>query len=309
MKVKEKKLLVTGGTGLVGSKISMFLLNAGYQVRIFTREMPVLLNDKIEYFVGDICSKEQVHEALIGCYGVYHCAGEKIIEQQMYATNVVGTSNIFEAATDLEVSFFCHISSVGVFGKTKLAIIDENCACNPMNEYESTKLMAEDVVKNGIGEGKTIILRPTNIFSHEIRFKYAQTSLKTKFKMWLKYKENANLVYIDDVAAAAIFFLNTQTPLSCETFIISSDQEPNNTIGKIKNTITELLGSKSRIPFFKVPLFVPMFIRILRHGKTNKGNITYSSSKLFSIGFQMPNGFLKGLRKICDPNREFYESI
>jgi nucleoside-diphosphate-sugar epimerase len=297
----NNKILITGGTGLVGTILVNQLINLGFKVRILTRNS-IKNTDKVEYFKGDISKVRNIQKALLGCYAVFHCAGEKNDNSLMYETNVIGTKNIFFESKKAGIKFFCHLSSVGVIGKTNLKIVDEKSPCIPMNNYESTKLQAEAIVQEGLINGRVVILRPTNIFNENIFNEYINNSIKRRIKIWIRYKENSNLVYVENVTAAAIFFLNNITDISCETFIVSNDEEIYS-IGRIESFIKALKGKPLKKHLIIPPLFIPWFIRKLRNGNSNKGNIVYSSKKLNSTGFKMPYSVLDGIKKNIDINK------
>ena len=292
----QLSILVTGGTGLLGSCIVEKLCLEGFRVRVLTRNK-IQPSEKVEYFQGDITSEEKVKKAVSGCAGIIHCAGEKTDEAMMEDTNIRGTENLYNVARGKDIPFFCHISSVGVIGRTSSKLVNEQEPCSPMNTYEKTKLTAEKIVEQGLPNGAIVILRPTNIFGVSLLHWYLDLSLTKKFKLWLRNKENAHLVYVEDVASAALFFLNSPPDRECQTYIISSDQEAGNTIGEINSFIRTLTGD-IKVKGLYPPLIIPWLVRLLRHGMSNMGNIVYSSDKLFSTGFEMPFGFLNGIQKV-----------
>lgn len=304
MQNNKEAIFVTGGTGLLGKRIVSRLCRSRYRVRVLSRQGRAVQDSSIEMIKGDILDKEIVEEAMIGCFAVFHCAAELRNSNRMYDVNVLGTNNAHNAARKNKINYFCHVSSVGVIGKTKKRIVDEDTPCNPMNEYEITKLKAEQIVEQGIDGCNTVILRPANIFAEESINPDSYNSLFSMLKTWLKGRENAHLVYADDVAAAAVYFLKNPLKSGCEKFIVSSDEEPGNTIGEVHNLIKKLLGVTRNNGKYFIPIIFPYFIRLLRHGKSNKGNICYSSRRLFSTGFEMPFGLEKGIKKAIEDKQK-----
>lgn len=300
MRNNKGSIFVTGGTGLLGKRIVSRLCKSDYSVRVLSRSGRGVHDSYSEMIKGDILDKEVVEKAISGCFAVFHCAAELRDLDRMYDVNVLGTDNIYNAAQKSKVNYFCHISSVGVIGKTKKRIVDEDTPCNPMNQYEITKLKAEQIVGQGIEGCSTVILRPTNIFSEESINSSSYKSLFKTLKIWLKGRENAHLVYADDVAAAAVYFLENPLKSRCEKFIVSSDEEPGNTIGEVHNLIKRLLGFESSKYIYIIPIILPYLIRVLRHGNSNRGDICYSSRHLFSTGFEMPFGLEEGIRKAVE---------
>lgn len=304
--ISKVKVLVTGGRGMLGRAIVSLLLKEHYRVRVLTRVLP-LKNESLpcEYFQGDILNKAQMEEAVLGCSAVFHCAAEIKDEPKMQEVNVVGTKHVFEAARKNGVGYFCHLSSVGVIGRTNKKIVDETICCHPMNCYEKTKLEAEKKVETGLDQGTVVILRPTNVFDRSTLIQFVNPNFLNLFRFWLKAREKGHLVYVEDVAAAAFYFLkNKIASPACKIFIVSSDEEEGNVIGEIVSKINSFYGKKNFNPIWSPPIEISWILRVLRHGVGNKGDICYSSKKLFSTGFIMPFGLQEGLKKAMNETKE-----
>ena len=213
----------------------------------------------------------------------------------MTAVNVTATRNLLELSRDMRIRYFCHLSSVGVIGRTRLKLVDESAACNPMNEYEATKLAAEEIVRGGLGDGRVVILRPTNIFGPATLRPMLQQSLRAQVRAFLKANECAHLVYIGDVVAAAMYWMQAAPAKSTETFIVSSDEESGNAHRDIQTFLASRVQTAPRPVKLSAPLFAPYCARLLRHGKTNYGDVLYSSSKIKQAGFNFPFGLKAGL--------------
>jgi nucleoside-diphosphate-sugar epimerase len=213
----------------------------------------------------------------------------------MAAVNVTATRNLLELSRDMRIGYFCHLSSVGVIGKTRSVLVDELAACNPMNEYEATKLAAEVLVRGGVGDGRMVILRPTNIFGALTLRPMLRRSLLSEARARIRGNEGAHLVYIDDVVAAALHWMRAGPAKSAETFIVSSDEEPGNTHRDIQAFLAARVPTAPRPPVWSAPLFVPYLARLLRHGATNRGDVIYSSRKIRQAGFEYPFGLKAGL--------------
>lgn len=294
MNIDSSEILITGGTGLLGSVIASILLGDGHRVKILTRNTSLKNSKNITYVYGDITNEKILQNALIGCNKIFHCAGEKTSKKEMIEVNVKGTKLLFDICKESDIKYFCFISSVGVIGQTNDLIVTENTKCCPMNLYEETKYEAEKIVSKGMPNCQTIILRPTNIFSAET-FKNIH-KLRSKFKYWFKGNENAHLVYCEDVANAAVFFSDKKLNNSADIFIISSDEEKGNTYKEIFSYINKMKDKNNFIKY-SPPSFFPWFYRKIKHGVTNRGNIIYSSQKLINYGFKFPFGLYDGLKK------------
>lgn len=294
---KPADILVTGGTGFFGRSLVRHLIAAGHTVRVLTRKGNSSEYPRISMYNGDITCFKDLKGAMEGCSAVFHCAAEKENPAQMIAINVSVTRMLFDLAAEAEVKFFCHLSSVGVTGKTVEKVVDESTSCNPMNKYEETKLAAEEVVNQGLDNGKVVILRPTNIFGPGTLRLWMENSLRSKMRLLLKGNEYAHLVYVEDVAAAAVYMLDAFPGKSVETYIVSSDEEKGNTYKGVQAYLAPKIQTASFSLGFSAPLFVPYFLRRIKHGPTNFGDIIYSSRKLREAGFVFPYGLQVGLNE------------
>lgn len=159
---KNKKILVTGGTGSVGSQIVKKLLEYNPAVvRIFSNdedgtfklEQEIGSNNRTRFLIGDIREKERLQRAMEDIDIVYHAAALKHVPLCEYnpfeaiKTNVTGTQNIIEAAFNNGVDRVINIST--------------DKAVNPVNTMGATKLLAEKLIIDA-NEGKGI---KTTIFS------------------------------------------------------------------------------------------------------------------------------------------------
>src|ERR1700733_165410 len=215
-------ILVTGGTGFVGRSLVGKLVADGQSVRILSRRGNSSEHPNISTCRGNLTSQKDLKAAIKGCKVVFHCAAEKTAEDIMTAVNVTATRNLLELSRDMRIGYFCHLSSVGVIGRTRLKLVDESAACNPMNEYEATKLAAEEIVRGGLGEGRVVILRPTNIFGPATLRPMLKQSFRSQVRAFLKGKECAHLVYINDVVAAAMYWMQAPARAkSAGAFIVS----------------------------------------------------------------------------------------
>ena len=163
---KDKNILVTGGTGSIGSEIVHRVLKFNPKVvRIFSRdetkqfelEQKLENDNNIRFLIGDIRDKNRLKRAFDGIDIVFHAAAMKHVPACEYnpfeavQTNVLGTQNIIEAALDADVK--------------KVIAISTDKAASPINTMGATKLLAEKLIMDGnFSKG-----RWTTIFS-SVRF-------------------------------------------------------------------------------------------------------------------------------------------
>jgi UDP-N-acetylglucosamine 4,6-dehydratase len=146
--LNDKVVLVTGGTGSFGKKFVSTVLkeHKPAKVIVYSRdelkqhEMRVAGYDapNLRYFIGDVRDRERLERAFHGVDVVVHAAALKQVGACEYnpmeaiKTNILGTSNVVEAAIDQ--------------GVKKVLALSTDKAVNPVNLYGATKLAAEKLV-------------------------------------------------------------------------------------------------------------------------------------------------------------------
>ncbi len=178
-------VLVTGATGILGRIIMLELLKRGYTVRAAKRstsdlaevreslryytDAPDEFFDKIEWVDVDFTDIHSLEHALKGISTVYHSAGKVSFypadEEEIYKTNVTGTTNLLYACENSSVKEFCFISSVAVLdGLNDEGLMDEDSDFNPKlthSPYAISKHLSEMEVWRASAEGlKTVIVNP-----------------------------------------------------------------------------------------------------------------------------------------------------
>jgi dihydroflavonol-4-reductase len=181
-------ILVTGGTGLVGSYLLYELTRKGQKVRALLRpgKKPYDTNklfkclspentnliDQVEWFEGDVLDPFSLQQAMQGVDYVYHCAAfisfNPREQKEMLAVNVEGTSNVVNACLENSVKKLCHVSSIASLGQAeKGEFIDENAKWKTSrinSGYAISKYGGEREVWRGIEEGlDAVIVNPSVI--------------------------------------------------------------------------------------------------------------------------------------------------
>jgi len=144
------KILVTGATGKVGSRLAKRLARRGDQVRALVRD-PARAADLgahgIELAKGDLLDAGSLAAAVRDVDAVVHCAAffRGATPEQAHATNDLGTQHLANAARDAGVKRFVFTSTGLVYGKSavKGRPSQEDDACAPMEGYPASKLAAE----------------------------------------------------------------------------------------------------------------------------------------------------------------------
>jgi UDP-glucose 4-epimerase len=182
-------ILLTGGTGYIGSHTAVVLSQAGHEVVLldnFCNSSPSVL-DRLEKILGkalpcieaDVRETEVVEKVLreYKIDAVIHFAGLKAVGEsnakpvEYYANNVQGTISLLLAMSAVGVKTLVFSSSATVYGDPQYLPIDENHSTNPTNPYGRTKLQIEEILRdlsNSDPGWKIICLRYFNpVGAHE----------------------------------------------------------------------------------------------------------------------------------------------
>ena len=142
------KILVTGATGKVGSRLSKWLARRGDHVRALVRDPAKAVDlaaEKIEIVKGDLLDAGSLAAAVKGVDAVVHCAAffRGATAEEAHATNDVGTQHLARAALAANVTRFIFTSTNLVYGATNRRVVNEDDACHPKHGYPVSKLAAE----------------------------------------------------------------------------------------------------------------------------------------------------------------------
>jgi dihydroflavonol-4-reductase len=155
-------VLLTGGTGTVGSAVAAELVRRGRSVRALVRSIErarPCLPDSVELVVGDVTDARSVRAAMEGCDAAYHGSGlpEQWLRDpgQFQRVNVDGTRNMIEAALDAKVKSFVYTSTIDVFTMPRGEPFDES-TLDPRpkgTHYERSKQDADRLVVAALERG------------------------------------------------------------------------------------------------------------------------------------------------------------
>jgi nucleoside-diphosphate-sugar epimerase len=165
MNFKNKKVLVTGADGFIGSHLVEQLLAEGAIVKAFVYynsfnswgwldTFPKSELAKLDIFTGDIRDPNGVRTAMQGCEVVFHLAALIAIPFSYHSpdsyidTNVKGTLNIIQAAKDLKLQRVLVTSTSEVYGTARYIPIDEDHPRQPQSPYSASKIGADCIAES-----------------------------------------------------------------------------------------------------------------------------------------------------------------
>ena len=169
---KQKEILITGGFGNLGSWISLDLIKSKFAVSILGRTNKKSKNIDAKFVLCDLTDIENTKKVLAKTSydAVIHLSSYNEFFEPNYFENALnintkGTYNLIQALSANPPKQFIYFSTFHVYGTTE-GKVDENTFCNPKNDYASTHLFAEHVVKQYCSNFKInyTIVRLTNSY-------------------------------------------------------------------------------------------------------------------------------------------------
>ena len=263
------KVLITGGTGFIGSRLALRCLEKGDSVRILGQannpaeeENSRLVKAKGgEIRLASISNREDVYSSVSGIDLVYHLAAAQheanVPDKRFWDVNVNGTHHLLEASVQAGVKRFIHGSTIGVYGSALEGKIDEQSPLKPDNIYGITKLEGEKLVLSYQEKLPLVIIRISETYGPGDRrlLKLFKTIKKNIFFMIGNGNNLHHLIYIDDLIEG--LFLAATAGKAIGRIFVLAGKEPITT-NEMVETIAKHLGSK--IPKVRAPLPIFLFL-------------------------------------------------
>ncbi len=162
----KKTILITGGTGYIGSHTAVQLLEADYQVIMLdnlsnskadvVQRVEKISGKKVSFIQGDIRDDQCLHQVFQNnpIDAVIHFAGLKAVGEgqsqpmRYYENNVSGSLSLFQAMQSFGVKTLLFSSSATVYGDDGVGKYHEQSALSPSNVYGQTKYMVEQILRD-----------------------------------------------------------------------------------------------------------------------------------------------------------------
>ena len=259
-------ILVTGGTGLLGSHLLFQLTNESTSIKaIFRNEKKIELVlrlflyydpingqtrfDSIQWVNCDVLDSVTLHETMEGCEYVYHCAAivsfDKDDFYKMMKINREGTSNVVNSCLELGIKKLCYVSSTAAIGNGEndpIVTEETKWKQSPTTSgYSISKYSAEKEVWRGVEEGlDVVIVNPCVIIGAGDWKESSLTMFATVDKGLRFYTSGAN-AFIDarDVAFVMLKLMNSD--LKNERYLCIGE---NSTFKNLFDTIARKLNKK-----------------------------------------------------------------
>jgi nucleoside-diphosphate-sugar epimerase/2-polyprenyl-3-methyl-5-hydroxy-6-metoxy-1,4-benzoquinol methylase len=207
------QVLITGGTGFIGSRLALKLLERGNSVHVLglentkaEAENRKLIEERgAKVTLGSVTDRDTVFEVMQGVDCVHHLAAAQheanVPDQKFWDVNVTGTKNVLEASIHAGVKRLVHASTIGVYGFNGHEPINEDSALSPDNIYGVTKLEGEKLVQSFSDRIPVVIVRISETYGPGDRrlLKLFKTIQKRAFFVIGSGKNLHHLIYIDDL--------------------------------------------------------------------------------------------------------------
>lgn len=252
------KVLVTGGSGFIGSHVVDKLRNKGIGVRVYDMVMPSYRKD-IEYYQGSLLDFDAVRMALNGVDAIFHLGAiadvKDVYEEPHYSEsiNVRGTINILEAARRSgKVKRVIYASTTWVYSDSKERVVDETTPLPaPAHLYTATKLASEYycVAYSKLYDLETTILRYGIPYGPRARGGAVIPIFVNKvlndepLTIAGDGSQFRKFVYVEDLAEGNVLALKS----IAKNKIYNLDGKEKITIMQIAETVQKILGKEAKI--------------------------------------------------------------
>lgn len=149
------RVLVTGGTGYIGSTAVDILLTQGYEISILddcSMGHADTVPEGVSFVQGSLLNPTDVSKALEGCDAVMHFAGKSLVGESVekpdlyHSVNVDGTRILLDEMHKESITKIVFSSSAATYGEPKVVPILETAETNPTNPYGATKLAIDHMI-------------------------------------------------------------------------------------------------------------------------------------------------------------------
>ena len=327
----RKNILITGADGFIGSHLTEYLCNKGFNVKAFCLYnsignwgwldyVPQEIKDNVEIILGDIRDPGCVKKAMKGCDYIYHLAALIAIPYSYKAplsyiqTNIIGTLNILESARELGCEKIIHTSTSETYGTAQYVPINEIHPLNAQSPYAATKIGADQLALSYWKSFKVplSIIRPFNTYGPR---QSARAVIPTIIS---QIAEGKTTIKLGALTPTRDFNYVEDT---CSAFFEIS--KSNNTIGEVINSASNYeisIGDTANLisDIMNVKINIIQESQRKRPDNSEVQRLFGDNSKLRKLTKWEPkyaglDGFSEGLRKTVDwftnpINLSFYKS-
>ena len=319
----EKKFLITGATGFIGSHLTEFLVKKGYSVKAFDRyninnswgwlDHSEIKND-VEICLGDIRDYDSVYNALSGCSVVFHLAAligipySYISPLAYLKTNIEGTYNVLEASKKLNLDQILITSTSETYGSAKFLPMNEEHTLSGQSPYAASKISCDFLTQsyNLSFNLPTKIVKPFNTYGPRQSPRAIIPSIILQILSEVKEIKLGNLsplrdfTYVDDTVSGILEIFNCSNLFGQITNI---GMNQNYSVEEVFLKIKKILNSK---------VIIKEDHNRKRNIKSEVNNLLCDNSKIlentnWKPKFNIDEGLNKTIKWFVD-NSDFFKS-
>lgn len=273
---KNKRVLVTGADGFMGSHLTDRLMDAKAKVSVFIRGNSI--NGTVRYNLKNISHHEQkLQNILTGDIGsqdsvqlirenkpqyIFHLAADAYVPnsfehpREVMESNLLGTMNVLHAAADIKnIKRIVCTSSSEIYGSAQYAPIDEKHPLNPTSPYAASKVAADRTAYSywNTYQLPIAIIRPFNTFgprhTYDVIPKFIDLALAGKpITIYGTGSQRRDFTYVDDMVNAFLIMGQHEKAIGQA---VNFGSGVDITIKKTAELIKKHTGSKSKITYIQ----------------------------------------------------------
>lgn len=314
MKLRNRKVLVTGADGFIGSHLVEGLLAEGAKVRAFVlynsfnhwgwlETLPKDKLKKVDVFAGDVRDPNGVRKALQGQDAVFHLAALIGIPYSYHSpdnyvdTNIKGTLNILQAAKDERVQKVIVTSTSEVYGTARYVPIDEKHPRQGQSPYSATKIGADHIAESFYRSFNlpVAIVRPFNTYGPRQSARAIIPTLITQLLSGTKeiklgaLHPTRDFTYVKDTVEAFLAIARSERTVGQEVNIANQEEI---SIATLAKALIRLINPQAKIK---------TDTQRLRPKRSEVERLLGDSSKLRRLtGWKPRYSFEQGLKETID---------
>ncbi|GHV66307.1 epimerase [Spirochaetia bacterium] len=307
-------IIIIGGSGFVGTRLTVRLLASGYSVKIADKNNSAKYPQLCVY--TDVRNPEALEKELAGSDIVINLAAEHrddVTPKSLYDdVNVTGAENVCKVCTKLGIEKIIFTSSVAVYGFAPIGT-DETGKINYFNDYGRTKWLAEKKYREWLvsdPKNSLTIIRPTVIFGEQNRgnvYNLLRQITGGKFPMVGKGTNVKSMAYVENVAAFIEYNLNNGHGEHLFNYIDKPDFDMNTLVTEV-NRILDKSGKLFHWPYwlgYFGGLCFDLLAKILHKKlpissirvKKFCSNTMFEASNIKKTDFKAPVSLVEGLER------------
>ena len=270
---QNRRVLITGGAGFIGSQLTDALRTLGASVVILddisTGRRDNLNTSDVELIEASILDADAVAKAAANCDLIFHEAAMASVPKSVaqprafYEVNVLGMLNVLEAARAAKVRRIIFAASSSAYGETQILPKIESMPTDPLSPYAATKIAGEAMLRAWAGSYgmETVSLRYFNIFGPRQRADSAYAAVIAAFSaamlkgqrpiIYGDGEQSRDFTFVHNAVHANLLAARCPRPLHGPVINIATGQRI--TLNHLAAVMRKQLGREDLSPIYKDP--------------------------------------------------------